>query len=147
MEITKTKSDQIFKDYKEKILNKFYSKSSNSINECADINSMIIFFNYCFQNKNNFFIEDFNQRLIYHVNTSYNKLKTNVLSEEPIYHIYHIFTEIKPENLKTIKFILLRYTKVYDEIYQENRELCDTFDKEAAKNCISYINQFCEKSI
>lgn len=137
--------NQIFKDYKEKIYSKIALKTENTHSHCNDLNSMIVFFNYCFQNKNSFFIDDFNLRLIFHVNESYNKLKSNILSEEPIHDISELFANIRPEDLKTIKFILFRYTKLYDEIFKENRELCEIFDKTSAKNCIGFINSFMGK--
>lgn len=131
-------NNQIFKDYTLKIKNKLQLENNDVISE--DINNLIIFLNWCFQKKNNFFIKDFNKKNIFAVCVSYNQLKTNVLSKESFNSIPEIFSKIDNNNLKTIKFILHNYITNYNEIQLVNTDLCEKIQKNSTINCITYIN-------
>lgn len=135
---------KIFKDYTLKIKNKLHVENNDVISE--DINNLIIFLNWCFQKKNNFFINDFNKKNIFSVCVSYNQLKTNVLSKEVFNNITEIFTKIDDNNLKTIKFILHNYITNYNEIHLSNNDLCEKIQKNSIINCITYINMCLQKN-
>ena len=134
-------TNQIFKDYTLKIKNKLNIDNHDKLLLSEDINNLIIFFNWCFLKKNNFFIHDFNKRNIFLVCTSYNQIKTNILSKEIFNEISDIFENIPENNLKTIKFILYQYTNKYDDLSKEtsNTDLCQKISKDSMKNCIAYI--------
>lgn len=141
-----TKDTQVFKDYTQKIVQKLY-ESKNVKEESEDINSLIILLNWCFLTKNNFFIEDFNKKLIHPICDSYNKIKTNVLSQEMLVGIESVFQKIPKENIKTIKFILYQYINIYDTISQQNTDtynLCQKVSKQAIKNCVQHMTKYAE---
>lgn len=140
---------QVFKDYTPKITNKLYDKD-NPKEKCEDINSLVILLNWCFHTKNNFFIEDFNKRLVHPVCDSYNKLKTNILSPDIFYNIDEVFKDIPKENIKTLKFILFRYINIFDSISEETNTfnthlLCQKVSKKSIKNCIVYMTNYVSK--
>ena len=88
----------LFVDYTDKInLHVQNAEESNAVN------SMIIFFNHAFKEKNNFFVKDFNVKLIKFVQVAYNQIKTNILSKDKN---IKVFDDITIENLKLLKFIL-----------------------------------------
>jgi hypothetical protein len=134
-------NNQIFKDYSLKIKNKL-NLENNENNDIIsdDINNLIIFLNWCFQKRNNFFILDFNKKNIFSVCTTYNQIKTNVLSKDSFNELNNIFDKIDYNNLKTLKFILHNYITNYNDIQISNTELCEKISKVSIKNCITYIN-------
>ena len=69
----KTK-EKIFRDYVVKINEKNYESISS-----RDINNLIVFLNWCFHTKNNFFVEAFNKNLVHSITAFYNQVKTNIL--------------------------------------------------------------------
>ena len=88
----------LFVDYTDKInLHVQNAEESNAVN------SMIIFINHAFKEKNNFFVKDFNVKLIKFVQVAYNQIKTNILSKDKN---IKVFDDITIENLKLLKFIL-----------------------------------------
>lgn len=142
-------NSQVFKDYTTKIANKLYD-SENPKEKSEDINSLVILLNWCFNTKNNFFIEDFNKRLVHPVCDSYNKLKTNILSPDVFYSIEEVFKDIPQENIKTLKFILFRYINIFDIISEETDTfnthlLCQKVSKKSIKNCIAYMTNYVAK--
>lgn len=145
------KNTQVFKDYAPKIATKLYS-GENLKEKSEDINNLVVLLNWCFFKKNNFFISDFNKRLVHPVCDSYNKLKTNILSQDIFYKIEDVFKEIPEENIKTLRFILLRYINIYDDLVAEDQinpntqnntvDLCQLVTKKSIKNCVIYMNNY-----
>jgi hypothetical protein len=118
----------IFKDYTEKIKNKLPDNI-----DAADINNLIALLNYCFQKKNNFFVKDFNKRVIKEIYLTYNKLKTNILTTD----IFDLFQEIPLDNIKLLRFILINFVNNYETI-NENNELC--IPKDSMKKCVNLLS-------
>jgi hypothetical protein len=56
--ITDSNFSLIFKDYTNRLYEKFNTEKA------SDINNMVVFFNWCFFHKNNFMVEKFNVKFI-----------------------------------------------------------------------------------
>lgn len=146
------KHDPIFKDYTAKILIKLYS-GDNLQEKSEDINNLVVLLNWCFNKKNNFFITDFNKRLVHPVCDSYNKLKNNILTVDAFYCIEDLFNDIPAENIKTLRFILIRYINIYDTLIEQDTQnndnkhsqLCKLVTKKSIKNCIEYMDSYARK--
>jgi len=125
----------IYKDYSEKIKNKI---PENSELKCNDINEFITLLNFCFQKKNNFFIINFNKRVIRNIYVSYNQIKTNILTPT----IFEIFYNIEYDNIKLLRFIVINFVNNFEIINNnvENKELCDYVSKDSIKHCLHYLN-------
>ena len=132
MENSTDKNQVIYKDYTEKI-NK---KINTSIIIGSDINELIVFLNYSFREKNNFFIENFNQKSIKTVYLLYNQLKTNILVPE----IIDIFNNISIDKLKVLRFILVTTINNFTIIKNNNEELCQHISEESFQRILKYIN-------
>lgn len=131
--------EKIFKDYTEKIDNKILYCDPNEINAATsqDYNNLVIFLNWCFAKRNNFFIVDFNLSKLKNIYSAYNKLKCNILINEKCY----IFRNINIHQLKSLKFILNNYVKNFRTINKGNNvPLCMTVSKISIINCIKEIN-------
>lgn len=126
----KTASSNIYVDYLEKINSKTQLTGVNS----TDINELIVFLNFCFNKKNNFFIENFNVKSIKSVYLFYNQLKTNILTPD----IKDIFNEISSDKFKLIKFIVIRNINNYQII--EETELCSHISKESLQRILNYLH-------
>ena len=133
--------DCIYKDYTEKINPKIHD-TSNMSSDC--VNQFIILMNYCFKEKNNFFIPAFNKREIRNVYVSYNQIKTNILTPE----IEYIFDNLEQTNIKLLKFILSNFINNYvvlnDDTTTNNKILCEFVSKQSMKNCILEFNRILE---
>jgi len=125
----------IYKDYSEKIKNKI---PENSELKCNDINEFIALLNFCFQKRNNFFITNFNKRVIRNIYVSYNQIKTNILTPS----ITEIFYNIEYDNIKLLRFIVINFMNNFEIITNndENKELCDYVEKDSIKHCLHYLN-------
>lgn len=125
----------IYKDYSEKIRNKIPVGSELC---CNDINQFIALLNFCFQKKNNFFITNFNKRVIRNIYVSYNQLKTNILTPS----IEEIFFSIDYDNIKLLRFIVINFINNFETINNnsDNVELCSYVEKESIKHCLHYLN-------
>jgi hypothetical protein len=128
-------SREIYKDYTEKIKNKLPENL-----EAEDINQLISFFNYSFQHKNDFFVKNFNKRVINNVYLTYNKIKTNILTEE----INDLFEGISIENLKLVRFILINFVNNYEEINfsLEYMGIDSIITKNSMEKCLTYLNKY-----
>lgn len=125
----------IFKDYSEKIAKKL---STDVVIKPSDINELIILLNYCFQQKNDFFIPNFNKKVIKHIYLLYNKLKTNILTNE----IEDLFSGISKENIKLLRFIIINFVNNFETINNESNEnLCVYVSKESMRRCIKYLSE------
>lgn len=121
------------KDYTNKIKTKITKKSTTTP---ADINNIIILLNYCFLNKNDFFVDNFNKRSIKNLNYFYNILKTNILNA----NILDIFNNTKKEDILLLKFIISNFLNNYEKIRDNNEKLCDLISQSSLKRIISELN-------
>lgn len=126
------------KDYIEKIKNKLvYDSSITNKDEVAkDFNSLINFMNFCFLNKNNFFVENFNKRVIKTVCLTYNKIKTNILTN----NVFDLFDKIELDGMKSIRFIIINAINNYQTIKENNEEICSIISKDSLKRCLVLVN-------
>ena len=122
------------KNYNNKI-RKIIPKDFNnySLYETAQaVNEMINFLNYCFHEKNNFFINNFNKSQLRVICDTYNTLKTNII----ITGNNTIFDKINSSGIKQLKFILT--VNLRNQIY--NRIECLT--KDGLQICIDLLNHY-----
>ena len=126
---------KILNDYTEKIKNKIPQSSNLYYN---DINELIAILNYCFQKKNDFFIINFNKKVIKDIYICYNQIKTNILTPE----IKDIFGLIEHGNLKVLRFVLINFVNNYQTIMDnpDNSEICGLISKESMKRCLQFLN-------
>lgn len=120
----------IYKDYSKKIKTKILN--TPEIIE-SDINEFVALLNYCFQKKNNFFIENFNKRVIKNVYLSYNQIKTNILTPS----INDVFDSVSIDNIKLLRFIVVNFINNFDIINsKDNEDLCEYVTKDSMKRCL-----------
>lgn len=126
------------KDYIEKIKNKLIYDSSitNKDEVSKDFNSLINFMNFCFLNKNNFFVENFNKRVIKTVCLTYNKIKTNILTN----NVFDLFDKVELDGMKSIRFIIINAINNYQTIKENNEEICLIISKDSLKRCLILLN-------
>lgn len=127
----------IYKDYSVKIKGKL---PDNGLIKDSDINEFVALLNFCFQKRNNFFIKNFNKRVIKNVYISYNQLKTNILTPG----IEEIFGSISVDNIKLMRFIAVNFVNNYEEITttddtSDNDELCLYVSKDGIKRCLQHF--------
>lgn len=116
--------NKIFVDYTKKIMGKFYILNDKEFPE--SLNSLIIFLNYCFYDKNNFFVNNYNIKNIMKVNNFYNELKTNIFNKElVITDSKQLFENISSDKVKAVVFIMKNYLYKFNDIFKDesNQEL------------------------
>lgn len=116
--------NKIFVDYTKKIMEKFYILNDKEFPE--SLNSLIIFLNYCFYDKNNFFVNNYNIKNIMKVNNFYNELKTNIFNKElVITDSKQLFENISSDKVKAVVFIMKNYLYKFNDIFKDesNQEL------------------------
>ena len=116
--------NKIFVDYTKKIMEKFYILNDKEFPE--SLNSLIIFLNYCFYDKNNFFVNNYNIKNIMKVNNFYNELKTNIFNKElVITDSKQLFENISTDKVKAVVFIMKNYLYKFNDIFKDesNQEL------------------------
>ena len=117
-------NNKIFVDYTKKIMEKFYILNDKEFPE--SLNSLIIFLNYCFYDKNNFFVSNYNIKNIMKVNNFYNELKTNIFNKElVITDSKQLFENISSDKVKAVVFIIKNYLDKFNDIFKDesNQEL------------------------
>lgn len=117
-------NNKIFVDYTKKIMEKFYILNDKEFPE--SLNSLIIFLNYCFYDKNNFFVNNYNIKNIMKVNNFYNELKTNIFNKElVITDSKQLFENISSDKVKAVVFIMKNYLYKFNDIFKDesNQEL------------------------
>lgn len=117
-------NNKIFVDYTKKIMEKFYILNDKEFPE--SLNSLIIFLNYCFYDKNNFFVSNYNIKNIMKVNNFYNELKTNIFNKElVITDSKQLFENISSDKIKAVVFIIKNYLYKFNDIFKDesNQEL------------------------
>lgn len=128
-----TQNDVITVDYKSKTKN--MCREMNLTGD--DINSLIMFLNYCFTMKNNFFIEDFNKGMIKNVYHVYNRMKTNIFAENS-----NLYTGLQKADLKLLKFILTTFTANLKTIKDEG--IKQYINETQTKNIINSLYEYIE---
>lgn len=117
-------NNKIFVDYTKKIMEKFYILNDKEFPE--SLNSLIIFLNYCFYDKNNFFVSNYNIKNIMKVNNFYNELKTNIFNKELVITDFkQLFENISSDKVKAVVFIIKNYLYKFNDIFKDesNQEL------------------------
>lgn len=124
---------EVFKTYSNRLNEKFES------DKASNINNLIIFFNWCFKERNNFFNPDFNHKYVKNVCITYGTIKTNILKVGPN---SNIFNNISDNELRRIKFILSYVIFNYYSLCEkpENKELFKIVSKKSLIECNKYIN-------
>jgi hypothetical protein len=128
-----TEEKTFYKDYTQKITPKLFCYQHFN---AKNINDLVILLNYCFLNKNNFFVDTFNKSVIKDISKFYNQLKTNILMID----ISDIFNQIYLENFKPIRFIVINFINKYKIIASNNNELCGHISIEDAKSLLVALN-------
>jgi uncharacterized protein YqgV (UPF0045/DUF77 family) len=136
-QITDTKiTDAIIK---EKVVVNYDKKTQYMVDnnlKQSDINEFINFMNYCFLVRNNFFIENFNTKIIKYVCQAYNKIKTNILDNE----CTDLFANIEQADLKTIRFIVKNIANNYDRFIEYNSKMAEHVSKDGMKRFKNFID-------
>lgn len=130
-------------DYRSKIKAKLIYDSTIKDKEqtASDINNLIIFLNYCFLKKNNFFVENFNSTSLKNISIGYNKIKTNILTND----IMDLFVSVDLSSLKSILFIVTNAINNYKIIKNNNTELCSIISRDSLKRIHYLVNQEVKK--
>ena len=128
----------IFKNYSEKIRGKLNIFPDSIAINPEEFNSLIVLLNYCFTEKNNFYIDSFNKRNIKLICNIYNQIKTNIfnIEEKDVFNLCDI------KSLKMLKFILIQFLSKYDNIKQTDIELCENVSISSIKICHQYLTVY-----
>jgi len=126
------KKGEFYRNYSEKIAVKLNDDSVKP----EDINNIIILFNYCFLKKNDFFVENFNKRVIKTICSSYNQFKTNIFTSE----ITDLFYGLNADDIKSMRFVIINFINNYETIKLNNEELCSIISKDSVKHCLMKLN-------
>lgn len=105
----------IFVDYRDKISKHIQNQD---IIKAEDVNLFIQFFNWCFQERNDFLIENFNKSNLKHMLKAYNKIKSNILSLD---YSVKIFDNLDVKELKLLKFIIFNIQSKFNEMEIERK--------------------------
>lgn len=99
----------------------------------SSINWLINFMNYCFFQRNNFFVDNFNKRQIRNVLNTYNSIRSNIIIPQ---HNTTVFSNLTISDLKQLKFILLRNINNNSEcVSKKYLQVClDLLNHEIIKN-------------
>ena len=120
-------------DYKQQIVNKLNNLESIKDKKIfsSDLNDFINMMNYSFLMKNDFFIDNFNKKVIRIIYPAYNKIKTNIISDNCNY----IFESVTQQQLKSLRFIIINAVNNYGKIP------CDLISKSSLFHCLTAINE------
>ena len=124
---------------KEKVVVNYDHKTKYMIDnhlKQSDINEFINFMNYCFLVRNNFFIENFNTKIIRYVCDTYNKIKTNILNNDCV----DLFKGIEQSNLKSIRFIVKNIVNNHDRFIEVNEKMANYVSKDGMKRFKDFID-------
>lgn len=121
------------KNYTGKIVDKLH----DDIAKPEDINNIIVLLNYCFLYKNNFFVENFNKKVIKNITLTYNQIKTNIFTSS----ITDIFYSVELCNIKLLRFIIINFINNYEKIKPNNQELCLIISIDSLKHGLLKLNQ------
>lgn len=132
------KDPEIFKNYMTSLRAKI-DESKDTTLYTYDVNSMIILLNWCFKNKNNFFIDsDIRRGLVLSMIQTYNKIKSNVLCSNS----HDVFDGLSLYQLKQLRFVLSRYVMVYSRLKEDDAhdDLVSVVNIDSIKRCITRVN-------
>ena len=130
-------NSQIFKDYVKKISQKIDDANKNQVMKCKDFNAMIVWFNWCFYTRNDFFVSNLQTQCIKNILQMYNQIKSNMLNEWE----NDLFNHITLRDFKLLKFLLHQYINQFDSLTDDfNMVLKNVVSKESIQNCITQIN-------
>lgn len=137
------RNPQIFKNYVKKIEQKIDDLMPNQVMKCHDFNSMIIWFNWCFFTRNDFFVTNLHTTCLRSVLRLYNQIKTNMLDQwEP-----DLFNHLTIRDFKLLKFLLHQYINQFDSLTDDfNAVLKKAVSKESIQNCITQINIYIDNN-
>lgn len=124
---------QYKKDYKLQIIDKLDNLKSIKDKDIfsSDMNDFITLLNYSFLTKNDFFIDNFNKKVIRIIYPAYNKIKTNIITNTCNY----LFESLTKQQLKSIRFIILNAINNYEKIP------CQIISKNSLFHCLTVINE------
>lgn len=131
----------VMKDFTNKIETKLFCKEQDNKTVSSDINKLIILLNYCFLNKNDFFIENFNRYYIKSISQFYHELKINILDVE--LNGFTSFAEFvnlnkNPKTSKLIKFICKSYLIKFNDLVPNN-DITNVISEKDMKRILSYM--------
>ena len=72
-------------------------------------NEYLVFLIKCFNEKNDFHVDNFNRNGLIHIKDFYTKLKTNILRNSQLETYNELFRDIKPASFKCMNFIIINY--------------------------------------
>ncbi|MDE6289278.1 MAG: hypothetical protein K2L64_00770, partial [Ureaplasma sp.] len=87
--------------------------------------------NYSFLMRNDFFIDNFNKKVLRIIYPAYNKIKTNIITASCNY----LFESLSNQQLKSIRFIVLNAINHYEKIP------CQIISKNSLFHCLTVINE------
>ena len=126
------------KDYTQQIIDKLNNldtvKDKNVF--ASDMNNFINMMNYSFLMKNDFFIDNFNKKVIRIIYPAYNKIKTNIITNNCSY----LFESLTNQQLKSIRFIIVNAINNYEKIP------CHLISKSSLFHCLTVINEAINKT-
>lgn len=73
------------------------------------INEFLVFLIRCFNDKNDFYVPDFNKNVLIYIKRFYTKLKTNILNKTSLNSYTELLNNIDNKSLKCMKFVLMNY--------------------------------------
>lgn len=137
--ITEKHDKKIFKDYSEKIKIKLQSSATDE--DIKSVSDLVIFLNWSFNKKNNFFVHDFHKKKIFDIYLLYNSLKSIIFDPKEVENVKALFSDIEKTKIKTLNFIIKQYIANFDKIkvVEENEILCDFVSKDSMINLVQII--------
>jgi hypothetical protein len=114
--------------------NKLEYKLPNEVKK-TDINEFLMFMNYSFLTKNDFFIENFNKKMIGQVYSAYNVFKTNIMTKDE----YDLFNNISYDQLKMVKFIINNFIKIFDTVRDNHPDLFQHIERDSFKRFLKFV--------
>mgnify|MGYP006872970518 CR=1 FL=1 len=127
--------NNIIVDYKNKTKNICKNMSLSPI----DVDQLVIFLNYCFLTKNNFFVENFNKNMLKNVYHVYNTIKTNIISCGD-----NLYTNINVSELKLLKFILNNFVNKYKNLDEYVKEYINVTN---IRNVLDNLHEYIQKIV
>jgi len=122
---------------KQKVLVDYSTKTKymvdNNITQ-DDINNMISLLNYCFLTRNEFFVNNFNHKMIRNVYSTYNNIKSNIINNE----CNELFRGVDEKNLKLIKYIMSNYVNNFNNIKPDI--ITEYIPKESIQNIVKTLD-------
>lgn len=130
-------NSQIFKNYVKKISIKLDDRNPKQIMKSNDFNSMIVWFNWCFFTRNDFYVTNLNSQALKNILRIYNQIKSNMLNDSE----NDLFNHLTLKDFKLLKFLLHQYINQFDSLTDDvNEILKSNVSKESIQNCITQIN-------